>query len=107
MAPQRFEAVVRTEGPGAFVEVPEEVIGALGAGKRPPVVVEINGFRYPSTPAVYGGRFYLGFRKEVRQAAGIEPGQTIAVSLELDETRRRKHVERTAGGILRPGPKDR
>jgi hypothetical protein len=109
MAVERFEAVVQREDEGVFVEVPAAVIAALGSGKRPPVVVEVNGYRYPSTPAVYGGRHLLGFRREVREAAGIEVGQTLTVTLELDEERAAaaelKRVERRVG-ILRPGPKD-
>jgi hypothetical protein len=46
-------------------------------------MVEVNGHRYSSTPAVYGGRTYLGFRREVRQAAGLSAGQRIQVSFEL------------------------
>lgn len=105
MARQEFRAVVAAEDDGVFVEVPPGVIAALGAGRRPPVVVEVNGYRYPSTPAVYGGRHYLGFRREVREAAGIAAGQTVTVALELDEARLR-HVRPAAGGVRRPGPKD-
>lgn len=110
MAAQRFEAIVQRVDEGVFVEVPAAVIAALGSGKRPPVVVEVNGFRYPSTPAVYGGRHLLGFRRDVREAAGIEVGQTLTVTFELDEERlaaaQLKRLERKAGGVLRPGPKD-
>jgi Domain of unknown function (DUF1905) len=105
MPRQEFQAVVVAEDEGVFVEVPADVIAALGAGRRPPVVVEVNGYRYPSTPAVYGGRHYLGFRREVREAAGIAVGQDLTVALELDETRLRP-VRPAAGGVRRPGPKD-
>jgi hypothetical protein len=102
MSAQRFEAIVETEDEGVFVEVPEAVIAALGPGKRPPVVVELNGYRYPSTPAVYGGRFYLPLRREVREATGVRPGQTVTVSLELDE--RPREVRRSVT-MPRPSPK--
>ena len=110
MASQQFEATVETEGPGVFVEVPNAVVAALGAGRRPPVLVEVNGHRYRSTPAVYGGRSYLPLRREVREAAGIEVGQTLRIRLELDEQRQadkiaRRPVERHVE-IIRPGPKD-
>lgn len=82
MAAQRFEADVEVEDGALFVFVPDAVIAALGTRRRPPVVVEVNGYRYRSTPAVYGGRTYLGFRKEVREAAGLSAGQRVTVSLE-------------------------
>ena len=37
------------------IRVPDEVVEALGKGKRPPVRVTINGFTYRSTVAVKGG----------------------------------------------------
>ena len=33
-------------GNNTGIEVPPEVIEALGAGKRPPVVVVVNGYEY-------------------------------------------------------------
>jgi len=104
MAPQRFDAVVTAEGPGVFVEVPAGVVEALGAGRRPAVVVEINGHRHRSTPAVYGGRSYLPLRKDVRQAAGIEAGQTVTVGLELDEQPRDVAVPDDLAAALREDP---
>jgi uncharacterized protein YdeI (YjbR/CyaY-like superfamily) len=34
---------------------------------------------------VYGGTSYLGFRREVREAAGIEPGEKVTIELERDD----------------------
>ena len=48
-----------------LVEIPEAVVKQLGAGKRVPVRVTLNGAKYRSTFAVYGGRYYLPARKEV------------------------------------------
>jgi|SRR5215472_12236479 len=85
MPAHRFEAVVRAEGSGLFVDVPDAAIAALGRGRRPPIVVEVNGYRYRSTPSVYGGRTLLGFRKEVQAAAGLSAGQRVELLFELDE----------------------
>jgi hypothetical protein len=67
-----------------FVEIPETVVKKLGAGKRVPVRVTLNGAKYRSTIAVYGGRYYLPARKEVRDAAKLVPGGRARVSLEVD-----------------------
>lgn len=66
------------------IEVPAEVIEALGKGKKPPVKVTVNGFTYQSTVAVMGGAFMLPLSQERRAAAGVEAGQEIEVTLELD-----------------------
>ena len=67
-----------------LVEIPETVVKKLGAGKRVPVRVTLNGAKYRSTIAVYGGRYYLPARKEVRDAAKLVPGGRARVSLEVD-----------------------
>lgn len=66
------------------IPVPAEVVAALGRGKRPPVVVTIGGHTYRSTVAAYGDVFMLPLSQERRVAAGVEAGQTVAVTLELD-----------------------
>jgi len=67
-----------------LVEIPEAVVKKLGAGKRVPVRVTLNGAQYRSTIAVYGGRYYLPARKEVRDAAKLLVGGRAKVSQELD-----------------------
>jgi len=67
-----------------LIEVPERAVKKLGAGKRVPVRVNLNGVAYRSTIAVYGGRFYLPARKEICEAAGLGPGGRARVSLEVD-----------------------
>ena len=76
-----FEALVETEDEGVFVELKFDVRAEFGQA-RPAVNVTINGHTWPSTVAVYGGRSYLPLRREVREAAGIAPGDTVTVTLE-------------------------
>jgi hypothetical protein len=66
------------------IEVPARIVEALGAGKRAPVRVTINGYTYRSTLAVMGGRSMVGVSAEVRAAAKIAGGDTIDVTIELD-----------------------
>lgn len=81
----RFRATLETEGKTATgINVPAEVVEALGAGKRPRVTVTINGHTYRSSVAVLGGRYMLGVSAENRAAAGVEGGQEVDVELELD-----------------------
>jgi hypothetical protein len=66
------------------ISVPPDAIEALGAGKRPGVVVTINGYRYQSTVAVMGGDYLLPLSKAHREASGLRGGQEVDVTLELD-----------------------
>jgi hypothetical protein len=80
-------ATLQDNAPGLVLELPAAAVEQLGAGKRPPVRVGIGEFRFDTRVAVYGGRFYLGLRKDQRIASGLEPGQSVEVQLELDTTR--------------------
>lgn len=67
------------------LQVPPDVMAALGATtKKPPVKVTIGGYSYQTTVAVMGGVSMLSLSAEHRKAAGVEPGATIDVTLELD-----------------------
>src|SRR5689334_16994009 len=66
------------------IQVPEEVIKALGSSKVPKVKVTVNGYTYRSTVAVMDGKFMLPFSQDHRAASGLQPGDTVEVALELD-----------------------
>jgi hypothetical protein len=85
MGAMRFRATLQLGGKTAtgFV-VPPDVVDALGAGKRPPVRVTINGHTYRSTVASMGGQFMLGVSAENREIARVAAGDEIEVELELD-----------------------
>ena len=81
----RFRAVLELNGRTATgVEVPGEVVAALGPSKRPAVQVTINGHSYGSTVAAMGGRFMLPVSAENRTAAGVAAGDQVEVELVLD-----------------------
>lgn len=88
----RFESVMRLQGNNTGIEVPPEVVEALGGGKRAAVVVSVNGFEYRSTIGVMGGRFLIPFSSDKRAASGIAGGDAITVDLELDTAPRTVEV---------------
>ncbi len=71
-----------------LVEVPSDVLAALGPARRPAVRVVVNGVELRTTIAIYDGKAYLGFRREIREAAGLVPGQAVDVQVELDTSPR-------------------
>lgn len=88
----RYETTLSQFGNNTGIEVPPEVIDALGAGKRPPVTVVVNGFEYRSTVAVMGGKYLIAFSSDKRAATGLSGGDQITVDLEVDTAPRTVEV---------------
>jgi hypothetical protein len=76
-----FETTVAASGNNTGIVVPEEVIGQLAAGKRPAVLVDVNGYQYRSTVAVMGGRHMISISAAIRQATGLKGGDPIRVTV--------------------------
>jgi hypothetical protein len=81
----RFRTTVELGGKTATgIEVPEDVVTALGSGNRPPVTVTVGGHSYRTTVARMGGRFLVPLSAENRTAAGVAAGDQVEVDIELD-----------------------
>jgi hypothetical protein len=81
----RFETtLLKTGGNNTGIEVTPEVLEELGGGKRPAVVVRVNGYEYRTTVGVMRGQYLLPFNAERRAESGIQGGDAISVELELD-----------------------
>ena len=81
---ERFEGRLEQHGSGTLLEVPFDVRAVFGKA-RAPVRGTVNGHPFRTTVAVYGGRYFLGFRREIREAAGFDDGDRLSVVLELDD----------------------
>ena len=88
---ERFEGTLEQRGSGTLVEVPFDVRAVLGKA-RAPVRGTVNGHPFRTTVAVYGGRYFLGFRREIREAAGFDAGDRLSIELELDDEPRAVEV---------------
>jgi hypothetical protein len=80
----KFSTAMFQIGNNTGIEVPAEVVAALDAGKRPSVVVNVNGYEYRSTVAPMGGKYLLPFSADRRKESGIAGGDAIDVELTLD-----------------------
>ncbi|GAA3466432.1 YdeI/OmpD-associated family protein [Nonomuraea roseola] len=80
----KFRTLVEPPEPMRGLEVPPEVVEALGGGARPPVTITVNGHSWRSRVAILRGRHLLGLSNANRQAAGVAIGEEIEVELELD-----------------------
>ncbi len=65
------------------IEVPPSVIEALGAGQRPRLKVEVNGYGFVSTIGKMGGKFMISLSAAHRSAGGLAGGDAVEVKLEL------------------------
>jgi hypothetical protein len=80
----KFRAYVEPPEPMRGLEVPPEVVDALGGGKRPPVTITINGHSWKSRVAIMRGRYLLGLSNANRQAAGVLTGEEVEVEVGID-----------------------
>jgi hypothetical protein len=104
----RFRTTILQSGKTATgIEVPVEVVEALGAGRRPAVTVTINGFTYRSTIAVMGGAYMVGVNAENRAGAGVAGGDEVDVDIELDTAPREVSVPEDLAAALDAEPKAR
>ena len=101
----RFRTTIEQSGKTTTgIPVPDEVVEALGAGKRPPVSVTINGYTYRSTVAVMGGVFMVSLSAEHRAGAGIAGGDEVDVDIELDTAPREVSVPADLAAALDAEP---
>ena len=81
----RVRATIELGGKTATgIPVPDEVVAALGSGRRPAVLVTIGGHSYRTTMAKMGGRFLVPLSAENRTAAGVAAGDDVEVNIEAD-----------------------
>ena len=89
------------------IQIPDEVVEALGSGRRPLVTVTINGFTYHSSVAVVSGRYMVGVSAENRAGAGVAGGDEVDVDIELDTAPREVVVPAEFAAALDAEPKAR
>jgi len=81
----RFRATIALHGKTATgIEVPADVMAALGSGKRPKVMVTVNGHSYPSSVGTMGGVSLIPVSAEVRAKAGVAAGDEVDIEVVAD-----------------------
>lgn len=78
-----FRTTLSSFGNNTGIEVPPELIEAFGSGKRPAVVVNVNGYEYRNTVGVMAGKYLVSVSAAVRKATGLNGGDLIDVTLTL------------------------
>ena len=95
-----YTTVVLGFGNHASIEIPDENLAELGANKRAPLKVTVNGYTYQSTATGVAGKCMVVFPTKDREASGAKAGDTITVTLELDNGYRNVEVPRELSEAL-------
>ena len=104
----RFRTEVELGGKTATgMAVPDDVVAALGAGRRAPVRITVGGHTYRTTIAVMGGRYLVPLSAENREAAGVGAGEQVDVDIELDSAPREVEVPDDLAEALAAEPEAR
>jgi hypothetical protein len=82
-----FRGKVVREGSICLIPVPFDPRPVFGK-VRAPVKVTVNGYTYRSTIASMGEGPCIPLRRSNREAAGLEGGETLPITLELDTDKR-------------------
>lgn len=75
-------------GNNAGIPVPPEVLEELGAGKRPALIVNVNGYEYRTSVGVMRGQFLLSLSAAHRKESGLAAGDEVAVALTVADAPR-------------------
>ncbi len=101
----KFRATIELAGKTATgIQVPEDVVTALGSGKRPAVTVTLGSYSYRSTVAPMSGAYYIPLAAEHREAAGLSAGEEVEVELTLDTAPREVTVPDDLAAALDGNP---
>jgi hypothetical protein len=87
MKTKTYRTTILRDGSMCAIPVPFDPRAVFGQ-VRAPVVVTLNGYSFRSTIAAMGGECFLPLRRSHRERAGLEGGETLRVTLTLDEAPR-------------------
>lgn len=80
-----FETTIEQFGNNTGIPIPEDALEALGGGRRPAVVADVDGYVVRASLGSMGGRVLLSFSAAHRAASGFAGGRDVTVTLELDD----------------------
>jgi hypothetical protein len=91
-ASESFDTTVEAIGNNTGIVVPDDVLERLGAGRRPAVVVNVNGFEYRNTVGAMAGRAMISISAAIRKQTGLAGGDPIHVTLTVADAPREVEV---------------
>jgi bacteriocin resistance YdeI/OmpD-like protein/uncharacterized protein DUF1905 len=91
---------LKPQGPATAIVLTDAHVDELGGGKRAAVSVTIGGKTVRLRLAVMGGQNLIGISKANREALGVNIGDTVNATIELDEAARTVEVPDDAARAL-------
>jgi len=88
MAELHFSTTLEPRGPAAAILLTDEQVAELGAGKAFPVVVDFGDRSIRLRLSRMGGQNMIGFSKASRAEVGVEPGDSVEVTIRVDSDER-------------------
>lgn len=80
-----FHTTIKQTGKNTTgIAIPPDIIDALAGGKKPLVCITMNGQTYRSSVASMGGSYMVSLTAENRDLTGVQGGDEIDVTIELD-----------------------
>ena len=96
----RFRASIQGgDKTAAGIQIPPEIVEALGAGKKSPVRVTIAGHTFRSSIATVSGAFMVGVTNAFRRESGFAAGDTVDVDIESTPSRARSRSRPIAAAL--------
>ncbi|HEY3272874.1 MAG TPA: YdeI/OmpD-associated family protein [Methanocella sp.] len=94
MTGKTFEAtlIMDDDSGGAGIKIPFDVQEVFGKKGRVPVRCTIDGYPYRGSIFPYGGTYYIGVVKKIRDAIGKTYGDKVSIVMEVDEEPRTVQV---------------
>ena len=100
VAAKRFSVELeRVQKTATMFRVPFDLEEAFGRA-RPPVKVTIRSHTWRTTPGVYGGVGHIVVSRAVKAATGVDAGDRVRVTMELDTERRTVEAPRDLRSAL-------
>jgi len=99
-----IRTALEPQGPATAIELSDAQVEELGGGKRAAVLVTIGDRSARLRLGVMGGRNLIGISKANRAALGVEIGDEVDATIEVDETPREVDVPEDLAAALAAAP---
>ncbi len=98
------QTVLEPKGPATAIGLTNAQVENLGGGKRAPVSVTIGDKTARLRLAVMGGKSFIGLSKAARKELGVEIGDSVVATIELDTAVRQVEVPDDLAAALAEDP---
>lgn len=96
----KVKQTLKPQGPATAIVLTDDQVDELGGGKRAPVLLTVGKKTVRLRLAVMGGQNLIGISKANREELGVDIGDTVSATIELDAAARTVEVPTDAAKAL-------